>query len=37
MRARSLVVALLAVILAMVVGCGGRATRVSGPTLRLDR
>jgi multiple sugar transport system substrate-binding protein len=33
MRARSLVVALLAVILAMVVGCGGSGTRVSGPTL----
>jgi multiple sugar transport system substrate-binding protein len=33
MRARSFVVALLAVILAMVVGCGGSGTRASGPTL----
>jgi multiple sugar transport system substrate-binding protein len=34
MRARSLVVALLAVILATVVGCGGSGTRASGTTLR---
>jgi multiple sugar transport system substrate-binding protein len=33
MRARSLVVALLAVILATVVGCGGSGTRASGTTL----
>jgi multiple sugar transport system substrate-binding protein len=33
MRARSLVVALLVVILAMVVGCGGSGTRASGTTL----
>ena len=33
MRARSFVVALLAVILATIVGCGGSAERASGPTL----
>jgi multiple sugar transport system substrate-binding protein len=33
MRAPSFVVALLAVILATVVGCGGSGTRASGPTL----
>src|SRR5215218_828542 len=35
MRARSLVVALLAVILATVVGCGASGTRASGSTLTL--
>src|SRR5215204_897542 len=35
MRARSFVVALLVVILATVVGCGGSGTRASGPTLTL--
>jgi multiple sugar transport system substrate-binding protein len=33
MRARSLVVALLAVVLAAVAGCGGSAKQASGPTL----
>jgi len=33
MRARSFVVALLAVILATIVGCGGSAERAGGPTL----
>jgi multiple sugar transport system substrate-binding protein len=35
MRARSFVIALLAVILATVVGCGGSAKQAGGPTLTL--